>query len=173
MIKKFIILINICLIGFYGNAQSGNTGIGYVNNNTIGIWAVNTVRDSALVNLNPDQTVGIGTLDTKGYKLAVNGNAIFTKVKVQQYGDWADYVFDSAYHLPTLKYVEQFIKKHKHLPDVPSTNEVNNVGLDVGANQVILLKKIEELTLYVIELHKQLEIQKAEINQLKTLNKLN
>ena len=102
-----------------------------------------------------DNGVAIGTIDTKGYKLAVNGDAIFTKVKVKQFGSWPDYVFETSYKLPSLNEVEAFIQQHKHLPGVPSAKEVEKEGLDVGENQAVLLKKIEELTLYVIELKKE------------------
>lgn len=111
--------------------------------------------------------VAIGTTDSKGYKLAVNGDAIFTKIKVRPYGQWADYVFANTYKLPTLKKVEAFIKAHKHLPDVPSTAQVEKEGLDVGENQAVLLKKIEELTLYVIEMGKRLDAQQKEIRALR------
>lgn len=111
--------------------------------------------------------VGIGTTDPKGYKLAVNGDAIFTKVKVKTYSTWPDYVFHPTYKLPSLQEVEAFIREHKHLPDVPSARQVEKDGLDIGANQAVLLKKIEELTLYVIEIKKETESQKKEIAELK------
>jgi hypothetical protein len=96
-------------------------------------------------------SVAIGTTDPLDNKLAVNGNAIFTKVKVKQY-PWADYVFYDDYKLPTLKEVEAYIKQYRHLPDVPSEKEIRQNGLDLGDNQATLLKKIEELTLYMIEM---------------------
>ena len=106
----------------------------------------------------PNGYVGIGTNDTKGYRFAVNGDAIFTKVKVKPY-PWADYVFHASYKLRPLNEVEQYIKQHHHLPEVPSAAAVEKDGLDVGDNQAMLLKKIEELTLYVIEQNKKLEEQ--------------
>jgi hypothetical protein len=99
-------------------------------------------------------------------KLAVNGNIYAKKLKITQ-TDWADYVFDANYKLPTLKEVEQYIKTHKHLPDVPSAAEVEKNGIDVGNNQAALLKKIEELTLYMIEQNKKMEAQQKEIDELK------
>jgi hypothetical protein len=102
--------------------------------------------------------MGVGTYNIPlGYRLAVSGNLIAEKVKVQLQPNWPDYVFEPAYRLPSLKEVEAFIKKHKHLPDVPSAKEVETNGLDLGENQAVLLKKIEELTLYVIELKKENE----------------
>ena len=104
-----------------------------------------------------DGNVGIGTTDPKGYRLAVNGNAIFTGVKVKQYGAWPDYVFDANYSLPSLNDVEAYIKTHKHLPDMISADEAAKEGLDLGSSQGQLLKKVEELTLYMIEMNKKVE----------------
>jgi hypothetical protein len=108
-----------------------------------------------------DGNVAIGTTDAKGYKLAVNGEAIFTRAKVKLQGNWPDYVFGNGYRLPSLKEVEAYIKQHQHLPDVPSEKEVAENGLDLGGNQAILLKKIEELTLYMIDVNKRLDEQKT------------
>ena len=112
-----------------------------------------------------DGNVGIGTDKPGVYKLAVNGDAIFTKIRVRQYNNWPDYVFGSAYKLLSLAEVEAFIKRYKHLPDVPSAAEVKMDGFDVSENQAVLLKKIEELTLYLIDLQKQVDQQKEKINQ--------
>lgn len=110
--------------------------------------------------------VGIGASNTQGYKLAVNGDAIFTKVKVKQYGSWPDYVFHPSYKLPALKELEDYIKRYQHLPEVPSAKEVEQNGLDLGDNQAMLLKKIEELTLYIIGQDKKIESQQNQIQQL-------
>lgn len=107
-------------------------------------------------------TIGVTEPYTLSHKLAVNGSAIFTKVVVKNYNNWADYVFDSSYQLIPLKQLEEFLQQHKHLPEVPSATEVAKEGIDLGNNQVVLLKKIEELTLYTIQQHKQLEAQKQE-----------
>lgn len=109
--------------------------------------------------------IGIGTNTPQG-KLAVSGDVYARKVKVTATG-WPDYVFASDYHLPTLAEVEAFIKQNKHLPEVPSAKEVTANGIDLGDNQAILLKKIEELTLYAIEQQKQIEQMKKEIEGLK------
>ena len=111
--------------------------------------------------------VGVGTNNTQGYKFAVNGDAIFTKVKVKQYGTWPDYVFHSPYRLMPLIDLEKYIQKNKHLPDVPSAKEVEDNGLDLGDNQAILLKKIEELTLYIIDINKKVEKLSEENAELK------
>lgn len=112
--------------------------------------------------------VGIGTsyeitsFSDQACKLFVEGNIRSRKVRVDQQ-NWADYVFDPAYQLPTLKEVEDFIKRNKHLPDVPSAKEVKKNGIDLGDNQAVLLKKIEELTLYLIQQNKKIEEQSSYI----------
>ena len=105
--------------------------------------------------------VGIGTNDTKGYRLAVNGAAIFNTVKVKPTDLWPDYVFRKGYKLPGLAEVESYIQKYQHLPGVAPAEEVERNGVDVGENQATLLKKVEELTLYVIQLQRQIDELKA------------
>lgn len=109
--------------------------------------------------------VGIGTT-TPQERLSVNGTVCATKVRVAQTGCWADYVFNTGYRLRPLSEVEQFINENHHLPEVPSAAQVEKTGLDIGDNQATLLKKIEELTLYVIEQNKKLESQQQQINAL-------
>ena len=79
------------------------------------------------------------------------------------YADWADFVFEKDYDLPTLSEVEQFIQKNKHLPGVPSAKEVETNGMDVAETQAMLLQKIEELTLYIIQQQKEIELLKSKI----------
>ena len=120
--------------------------------------------------------IAIGTTDiTKigSYSLAVNGDAIFNKVRVKLYASWPDFVFADNYALRPLTDVERFIKANKHLPDVPSENIINKDGIDLGSTQAILLQKIEELTLYAIEQNRQLQLQqKNNIQQQQQIKKL-
>ncbi|ANH81282.1 hypothetical protein A8C56_10050 [Niabella ginsenosidivorans] len=99
--------------------------------------------------------VGIGTI-TPAEKLSVNGNIRAKEVKVET-ANWPDYVFKPSYSLMPLSKVESFIKANGHLPDIPSAKEIEQNGMEVGANQVVLLKKIEELTLHLIEMEKKVE----------------
>jgi hypothetical protein len=109
--------------------------------------------------------IGIGTT-TLTEKLSVNGNIKAKKLIVSQAG-WPDYVFSKNYKLKPLSEVDQFIKINNHLPEMPSAKDIESKGLDVGKAQALLLKKIEELTLYVIALKKENIFQQAEINNLK------
>jgi hypothetical protein len=115
-------------------------------------------------------SVGIGTWDTKGYKLAVNGSAIFTKVVTKAYGLWPDYVFNSGYKLPSLVEVEQYINQYHHLPEVVAAEEVDKNGLDLAENQAALLKKVEELTLYMIDQSKKQQKLEEEVAELRKEN---
>jgi len=108
--------------------------------------------------------VGIGSVSPVE-KLSVNGNVRAKKVIVSQTG-WPDYVFDPAYKLKPLSELAAFIQKHQHLPDMPSAKEVEEKGVSVGDNQALLLKKIEELTLYVIALQEENERQDLLIKKL-------
>ncbi|MCK9403725.1 MAG: hypothetical protein M0Q26_10040 [Chitinophagaceae bacterium] len=109
--------------------------------------------------------VGIGTT-APFEKLSVNGNISTKKLIVTQTG-WSDYVFDKDYKLRSLQSLEAYINQYKHLPEVPTAKEVEAKGISVGDNQALLLKKIEELTLYVIAQQKQIDNQAKEIEELK------
>lgn len=110
--------------------------------------------------------VGIGTADTKGYKLAVNGSTIATSMKVKLNANWPDFVFLKDYKLPTLEEVKTYIDKNQHLPDMPSADEVHANGLDLGEMNRLLLMKVEELTLYLIEKEKEIKNQEVRIKTL-------
>lgn len=119
-----------------------------------------------LMSINSYGNVGIGTNNTKGYKLAVEGTLAARRVKVTQ-ELWADYVFQEDYVLPTLYYVENYIREHKHLPGIPSAKNVASEGLDLGDMNRLLLQKMEEMTLYMIELKKENQQQREDIEHLK------
>jgi uncharacterized protein YaiE (UPF0345 family) len=99
--------------------------------------------------------VSIGTPNHQGYKLAVAGNVIAESIKVAVEGNWPDYVFSPSYKLSSLQETEQFIKINNHLPEIPSASEVEKEGINLGEMNSKLLKKIEELTLYLIEQNKR------------------
>ncbi len=118
--------------------------------------------------------LGIGTRDTKGYKLAVAGKAIAEEVVVKLKGSWPDYVFKKDYNLPTLKQVEQQIKDQGHLENIPSASEISREGIALGEMNKKLLQKIEELTLYTIDQEKRIEELEKEKVKIKLLeDKLN
>jgi hypothetical protein len=116
--------------------------------------------------INHDGNIGIGTTDPKGYKLAVAGSAIAESVTIKLQGNWPDYVFNPAYNLPPLSDVKTYIDKNQHLPDIPSEAEVVKDGVNLGEMNKLLVKKVEELTLYLIQQNKKLEQQQIQIDKL-------
>ena len=116
--------------------------------------------------------IAIGTTDLVKIgtnSLAVNGSAIFTKAKVAVYATaWPDYVFDPSYKMTTLDSLELFIQLNKHLPEIPSGEDVEKNGLDLGDTQALLLKKIEELTLIVIEQNKRFNALQKDFDEMKS-----
>lgn len=105
---------------------------------------------------------------TGGYNLLVKGGILTEKIKVALASvgtDWADYVFEDTYSLMSLEEVEKFTKINKHLPNVPSAEQMVSSGLDVAQTSKIFMEKIEELTLYVIELNKEIQSLKEVTNK--------
>lgn len=121
-------------------------------------------NNTAIAKLTPAGALVIGTTNTpSGYKLYVETGILTEKVKVaiKTSANWADYVFADNYALQPLPQVEEYIRTHKHLPGMPSANEVVEHGVDLATMDAKLLEKIEELTLHLIRLEKELETLKA------------
>jgi len=152
-----------------GGNDGGALLIGADTGNRIGINQEQIIAtedgDTATLYLNPvlGGQVAIGPLLNvavpSDVSLAVQGKILSEEVEVQLVDDWPDYVFDDNYPLMSLNEVERSIKQNRHLPDVPSADEVQASGIALGEMQGLLLRKIEELTLYVIDLQKQLDRQ--------------
>lgn len=115
--------------------------------------------DNLLVKYNPNGFVGIGT-DAPQETLSVKGNIRAHQVKVEV-DNWPDYVLKPKYQLPSLIETEQFIKENGHLPEIPKASEVEANGLSLGEMNKLMMKKIEELTLHLIEKDKEI----TEINK--------
>ena len=109
--------------------------------------------------------VGIGTANPTS-KLTVAGNINAREVKVTVDAG-ADFVFENNYNLPSLESVDQFIKENKHLPEIASAEEMKKDGINLSEMNIKLLQKIEEMTLYMIEMQKEITKQKEEIKLLK------
>lgn len=136
------------------------------NNHYAGFFNGNVDIKSGVV------TIGDGTLCTPaGYKLFVEQGILTEKVKVaiNCSSAWADYVFANDYKLKPLSEVEAYIKENKHLPNIPSASELVSEGLNLGEMQAKQMEKIEELTLYMIEMKKEIDTLKKENQSLKIL----
>jgi hypothetical protein len=108
--------------------------------------------------------VGIGVASPV-YKLEVCGTIRAKEVRVET--GWCDYVFDKNYKLKSLDEVEKYINDNKHLPGIAPASEVEKDGLKVAEMNKAMMEKIEELTLYVIQLSKENKKLQSEIDTLK------
>ena len=110
--------------------------------------------------------VGIGTTKPT-HKLSVNGTIRAKEIIVDNNADWPDFVFDKDHQLMPLSAVEQHIAAEKHLPGIPSAQEVEQNGVSLGDMQAKQLQKIEELTLYMLEMDKKVTALQQENESLK------
>lgn len=154
-----VILVNDGVVTGGGN----NTGAGW------------TITDGRLHNSNNGKVViGTGINSFPGdFGLYVKGGIMTERVRVAVANSdrWADYVFENGYRLMSLHDVEKHINFYRHLPNVPSAEEMVKNGLDVTQTSAKLLEKIEELTLYMIKANKQIEALEAKMNNLEKMQK--
>lgn len=129
----------------------------------------------AIMGLQRDGTVTIGVwekydntyTDTQGAKLMVNGGILCEKVRVIADVPNSDHVFHPTYQLMPLSELKQFVTENRHLPEIPSAKEFLENGYSLGQMDDLLLRKVEELTLYVIQLQEELKKQQEVIEELK------
>jgi hypothetical protein len=148
--------VNSCYIDF--GASETNVGSG---SHELGFG----VDNSEYMRISYGGNVGIGTTAPDA-KLAVNGTIHSKEVKVDL-TNWPDYVFNSDYNLLSLGEIKTYIDKNKHLPEVPSAKEMEANGVQLGEMNMLLLKKIEELTLYLITKDNEIKELKSEMEKLK------
>jgi len=158
--------------GAYNNiSRTGDAGIiftgGSINSTASGFVLAPWRSSTSGLRMDAYGNVGIGTALTNNpnnYMLAVNGTIGAKAVRVEiTSSTWSDYVFEPNYKLMSLSEVEKYVQKNKHLPEVPSAAEVEDRGIDIADMDNILLRKIEELTLYMIEMKKENEQLKSRL----------
>jgi trimeric autotransporter adhesin len=156
---------NVILVNDAVGSGGGGTGTGNG-------W---TLTDGRLHNANNGKVVigtGINSFPD-GFQLFVKGGILTERVRVAVANSdrWADYVFKKGYQLMPLKEVEKYIKHHKHLPNVPSAEEMVKNGLDVTETSAKLMEKLEELTLYMIDANKKIEALEEKVKNLEKVQK--
>jgi len=157
-------------VGINGYVSIDNVGSGenYYSANKFQEFQINGVPK---MRINSDGNIGIGTTNPLN-KLDVNGTIHSKEVKVDMTG-WSDFVFKKGYNLPTLEQVEKHIFKNGHLENIPSEKEVLENGINLGEMNAKLLQKIEELTLYMIEIKKEnIEMKNENLEMKKRIEKI-
>lgn len=158
-----------------GSKSDGNNIIGWSGNRLDFdiVDMVNPTMPTTVMSINNQGGIVIGDPDVvwtpNGYRLYVEEGILTERVKVAQVNsvDWADYVFDEDYERNSTEEVERFVKANKHLPNVPSAKEVSENGVDMVEMDATLLRQIEELWLHVIDLKKENEALKSEVETLR------
>lgn len=155
--------------GDFGTIAYGGSGSGTVKVHLGSSAPTNTTGFLAIGDFSAVTPPILTFTGTNTYRLIVQDGIMTEKIKVAIKGsaDWADYVFEPSYKLMSLDKVESFIKENKHLPNVPSADEMAKSGLDVMQTSAKMMEKIEELTLYMIEMNKEIKALKAENAKLK------
>jgi hypothetical protein len=134
-----------------------------------GRFGVGTSTPSAPLHVTGNVVFGSSSITPAvGYKLSIDGKVICEELRVQTSSAWPDYVFSKDYALLPLEELERSIKTNKHLPNIPPAEEVEKNGFDVGDMNKKLLEKVEELTLYLIELKKENKALTQRVNALET-----
>ena len=149
----------------------GTTHVSHFNYSTAENTYIRGGKDNALIIIGDatGQRIGIGSSTVaNGFTLSVSGKVITEEVQIQLKTSWPDYVFSNSYNLKSLQDLENYIAQHQHLPNIPSAGEIEKNGLVVGDMQKRMMEKIEELTLYILELNKRIEV--LEAHKSKTTN---
>lgn len=151
---------------------SKGPNISYGHFGATGDWYLRSAANAGKVILQDQSasgTVAIGTTYVPaGYKLAVSGKVICSELKVQLPAAWPDYVFGEDYSLMSLTDLRNYVNANHHLPGIPSAEVVeSNGGVEVGEMQRLLIEKVEELTLYILQQEEKIRNLQTAVEQLK------
>ncbi len=154
-----------------GAADGGKYPIWFQTGNVNGggfEWFIGTTE---VMRINNDGGLAVGTdVVPSGYKVAVDGKAVMEEVNVQVSESWPDYVFADDYDLMSISDLKRFIQKENHLPGIPAAKVVEANGVNLGEINASLLKKIEELTLYIIKQEERMNTMETQLKELQEKN---
>lgn len=148
----------------YLRARDGNLQLAVNSGNTSGKLQLMT-KNKTRMTIGADGRIAIGD-DAKfaaGYLLSVNGKIIAEELLVQLNESWPDYVFSDNYKLMNFEQLKSYINTNNHLPNIPSAEKMKN-GINVGEMNKLLTEKVEELTLYILQMHEEIEQLKKKVN---------
>ncbi|NQU35009.1 MAG: hypothetical protein HQ521_17420 [Bacteroidetes bacterium] len=158
---------------FFAEDDDASTGMYWMydgTGNRMGLWGKTSYGGPygphMLINRNSgDMAIG-GENFATGYKLSVEGKVICEEVRVSLQADWPDYVFEENYNLMPIVDLKNFINTNGHLPNIPPAEKLESSGIEIGEMQRLLLEKVEELSLYIIEQEARIEKLQTKIDKL-------
>lgn len=162
---------NVKMILGSSGIEMDDAWIGTTSNSSLHLGANN----NALLELGADHKLYIGLSDAEAarvrtelknrFHVFVSKGILAEDLAVDPKSTWSDFVFDKGYKLRDIAEVEQFVARNKHLPDVPSAKEIATKEYSLHDMNKVLLQKVEELTLYVIGLQKQIRTLEEEVGE--------
>lgn len=160
-------------LSYFSSNASGSTGnsISFLGSfftlDAAGRLGLSTTVPTAKLHVNGNMVIGTSAISpATGYALSVDGKVICEEARVQISGSWPDYVFSNDYRLKPIDELEKQIRELKHLPGIPPAAEVEKEGFDLGNMNKKLLEKVEELTLYIINLNKENKLLNERVSKL-------
>ena len=148
-----------------GSSTTGTSYAGYFNNtgNEANDWSVYAYGRSYF----QDEALVGSTTGATGYKFSVDGDIACEDILIEDSGSWPDYVFENDYELLSLDDFKKHIESLGHLPGVPSAEVIEEEGIRSGEMHKATLEKVEELSLYIIQLHERVKALEAENQSLR------
>jgi len=155
---------------FLGEDHDGSYGMYWLydgEENEMELWgkSTNSTFGPHMIVERNSGNMSIGNTKASAHRLSVDGKIACEELRVEDSGDWPDYVFDKDYNLHTLSALEKYIEENNHLPDIPSAETINGNGFDTGDMIERLLRKVEELTLYTIKQQREIDELRLHLNK--------
>ncbi len=154
---------------FFAEDDDASTGMYFMydgQNNDLGLYGVTGYGNYGphlLVDRNSGNIAIGGRNFADDYKLSVEGKVICEEIRVSMQSNWPDYVFTDEYDLMPIDNLRKYIDEKGHLPNIPPASEVEELGIELGVMQKLMMEKIEELSLYIIQQDERIKALENEI----------